>query len=116
VVYYFLYYWKAMETENKSGDIMEDNDELVHKDVWYGALLFGAVIGWVTATTMQHLTQHGISDIAAVAAAVGGAAISKVFSKSPRAFGVYGIGLAAGFFGYLFLVWIVSVAFSNIHK
>ena len=78
----------------------------VHEDVTLGAFAFGAVIGWVTGTTLQHLATHGISDIAAVVAAVGGAAVSKMFTRNDRTFGNYCLGLAAGFFFYLALYYI----------
>jgi hypothetical protein len=78
-------------------------DDRLHEEVTFGAFCFGAVVGWVTATTLSHLTQHGVSDIAAVVAAIGGAAISKMFTRNDRTFGNYCIGLAAGFFVCLLL-------------
>jgi NhaP-type Na+/H+ or K+/H+ antiporter len=66
-----------------------------------GALCFGLVIGWVTYRTLRFSTVSGLSDIATVIGAVGGAAITALFQKESGAFGVYCIGLALGFFLYL---------------
>ena len=82
----------------------------IHEDVTLGAFSFGLVVGWITATTLQHLTNHGVSDIAAVVAAIGGAAVSKMFTEDNRTFGNYCLGLAGGFF-----VYIILYAFLNTH-
>lgn len=66
-----------------------------------GALCFGLVIGWVTYRTLRFSTVSGLSDIATVIGAVGGAAITGLFQKESGAFGLYCIGLALGFFLYL---------------
>ncbi len=66
----------------------------------WGALCFGLVIGWVTHRTLRRKTEAAtLADIAAVIAAVGGAAITALF-KEAELFGAYCIGLAAGFFAY----------------
>ena len=65
-----------------------------------GAALFGLVIGWVTYRTLRRSKQDvGLSDIASVIGAVGGAAVTKLFDNV-ELFGWYSIGLAVGFFGY----------------
>lgn len=66
-----------------------------------GAVLFGIVIGWITYRTLRrNAASTGISDIATVIGAVGGAAVTTLFDASGL-FGLYAIGLAVGFFGYL---------------
>lgn len=67
-----------------------------------GAICFGLVIGWVTYRTLRRNQGTGLSDIATVIGAVGGAAITALF-KAGEIFGGYCIGLAGGFFLY-FLV------------
>jgi len=66
-----------------------------------GALFFGLVIGWI-AYRILRLTAGttALSDIAAIIAAVGGAAVITLF-RSDVLFGWYCIGLALGFFAYL---------------
>lgn len=66
-----------------------------------GALGFGLVIGWVTYRTLRRTDATGLSDVATVIGAVGGAAVTTLFSPETPAFGMYCIGLAIGFFGYL---------------
>ncbi len=67
-----------------------------------GAVCFGLVVGWVTYRTLRRATEKvAISDVATVIGAVGGAAVTTTFA-GPELFGWYSIGLAAGFFGYLF--------------
>jgi hypothetical protein len=71
-----------------------------------GALCFGLVIGWVTYRTLRRKEgASAVSDIATVVGAVGGAAVTALFEVG-RIFGMYCIGLAVGFFGYL----IVAIA------
>jgi hypothetical protein len=66
-----------------------------------GALLFGVVIGWITYRTLaRKASAVQISDIATVIAAVGGGAVTALFSDRVL-FGMYAIGLFSGFFGYL---------------
>jgi hypothetical protein len=65
-----------------------------------GAILFGLVIGWVTYRTLRRSTEQvGLSDIASVIGAVGGATVTKLYDDAEM-FGWYSIGLASGFFGY----------------
>lgn len=66
-----------------------------------GALAFGLVIGWVTYRTLRRSDKTGLTDIATVIGAVGGAAITKLFPTASDTFGMYCIGLAVGFFAYL---------------
>jgi NhaP-type Na+/H+ or K+/H+ antiporter len=68
-----------------------------------GALCFGVVVGWIVYRTLRRTTDKaGVSDLATVIGAIGGAAVTTHF-HSDRLFGFYSIGLAAGFFVYLVL-------------
>jgi len=71
-----------------------------------GALCFGFVIGWITYRTLRRREgAAALSDIATVLGAVGGAAVTKLFSGD--AFGYYSIGLLCGFFLYLVIaLWL----------
>ena len=66
-----------------------------------GALLFGVVVGWVAYRTLRRSAGSGLSDIATVIGAIGGAAITGLFPAETDLFGYYCIGLALGFFGYV---------------
>jgi hypothetical protein len=65
-----------------------------------GAICFGFVVGWVTYRTLRRSNVSGLSDLATVIGAVGGAAVTGLFSKESGAFGSYCVGLAVGFFLY----------------
>lgn len=68
-----------------------------------GALCFGAVMGWITYRTLRRKEgAAALSDVATVAGAVGGAAITALF-KTPELFGMYCIGLFIGFFAYFII-------------
>jgi hypothetical protein len=67
-----------------------------------GALCFGLVIGWVTYRTLRRQGEPvALSNIASVIAAVGGGAVTALFTKD--LFAWYSIGLTIGFFLYLIL-------------
>ncbi len=68
-----------------------------------GAFWFGLVIGFITYRTLRHKKAAGISDIATVIGAVGGAAILALFPAQSSSFDFYAGGLAVGFFLYLIL-------------
>jgi hypothetical protein len=73
-----------------------------------GALLFGIVIGWITYRTLRRregATQ--LSDIATVLSALGGAAVTALPFRDAEIFGLYAIGLAVGFFGYLVVALVI---------
>ena len=76
----------------------------------WGALAFGFVVGWVTYRTIRRTKPNGLSDIATVIGAIGGAAIAKLFPAESAAFGYYGIGLAIGFMGYLIVSTVMAKA------
>jgi DMSO reductase anchor subunit len=68
-----------------------------------GAVCFGLVVGWVTYRTLRRAKDAvGLSAIASVIGAVGGAAVTSIY-PTKTLFGWYSIGLAAGFFSYLIL-------------
>jgi hypothetical protein len=74
-----------------------------------GALCFGLVIGWVTYRTLMFRPDSpGLSDIATIIGAVGGAAVTGLF-ETQNLFAAYSIGLAIGFFLFL----IVANVFPN---
>lgn len=74
-----------------------------------GALCFGVVIGWICYRTLRrNQAASGLSDIATVIGAVGGAAITGIWTPSSGAFGGYCIGLLIGFFLYLIVSLIVE--------
>lgn len=66
-----------------------------------GALAFGVVIGWVTYGTLRRAKRGSLTDITTIFGALAGAAVTALFPTEGGAFGVYSIGLALGFFGYL---------------
>jgi len=69
-----------------------------------GALCFGLVVGWITYRTLRYTKANGVSDIASVIAALGGAGVTAAIGKETpgfNPFNPYCVGLALGFFGYL---------------
>lgn len=68
-----------------------------------GPLWFGLVLGFIIYRTLKRKSRSGISDIAAVAAALGGAATTSLFPGDSADFDLYCAGLATGFFGYLLI-------------
>ncbi len=78
-----------------------------------GALGFGLVVGWFLYFVNRYRTgEASFTDITTIIGAVGGAAVTRLFSVGGSLFGAYGIGLAIGFFSYLFLL-IVLVSISK---
>ena len=64
-----------------------------------GAFCFGLVIGWVTYRTLRRREGNAaLSDIATVIGAVGGGAVTAIWTGDQFAY--YSIGLAVGFFLY----------------
>lgn len=72
-----------------------------------GAACFGVVMGWITYRTLRRKDGVGLSDIASVLAAIGGATIVGLFPKGSDSFSCYAIGLTGGFFLYLLMSWIL---------
>lgn len=79
-----------------------------------GAICFGAVIGWFTYYTMRYSTTHTSSDVATIIGAIGGAAVLAVFPKQSDLFGFYAIGLAIGFFTYVGILLVATLATSGL--
>ncbi len=78
-----------------------------------GAVCFGAIIGWyVYMINRYRKSDVQASDIVTLIGAIGGSAVLALFKSGTDLFGAYGVGLAAGFFGY-FLVLVVLVAISK---
>jgi hypothetical protein len=77
-----------------------------------GAFCFGAVIGWYAYFLNRWRKDIVIGDLATVIAAIGGAAVLKLFPATTVLFGWYGVGLAVGFFAY-FSFLLLFVAMSN---
>lgn len=70
-----------------------------------GAGAFGAVVGWyVYYINRWRKDDVQLSDIVTLLGAIGGAAVLALFPAKSDLFGAYGIGLAAGFFLYFFIL------------
>jgi hypothetical protein len=67
----------------------------------FGAMGFGAIIGWLVYYINRYRTGDvQFSDLATVIGILGGGAILALFPASTDLFGGYGIGLFIGFFSY----------------
>jgi hypothetical protein len=67
---------------------------------YIGAVLFGLVIGWMTARLLARRSSAAhVSHFAAVVGAAGGGYVT-VMSGDRGLFGMYAIGLLAGFIAY----------------
>ena len=75
---------------------------------FWGAFCFGIVIGWVTYRTLRRNQTNGLTDIATVIGALGGAAITGIWRPGSGAFEGYCIGLLIGFFAYLIVSLILA--------
>jgi hypothetical protein len=75
----------------------------------WGAFSFGLVLGWFLYFLNRYRKEVSLADLTTVIGAVGGGAILALFPAKTDLFGAYGIGLAAGFFGY-FLILMALVA------
>lgn len=79
----------------------------------WGAAGFGALVGWyVYYINRYRKGDVQFSDLVTVIGVIGGSAVLALFPAGSELFGAYGIGLAAGFFGY-FLSLIILVAISK---
>jgi hypothetical protein len=73
--------------------------------VGLGATLFGFTIGWITYRILRlRAGAPWISDLIAILAAIGGAAVLALFNDEIL-FGWYSVGLIIGFFAYFALGW-----------
>ena len=81
----------------------------------YGAFGFGLVIGWFLYFVNRYRKDDvTFGDLTTIIGAVGGAAVTTLFGEAgPELFGAYGVGLAAGFFGYFLVLIILVVASKN---
>jgi hypothetical protein len=71
----------------------------------FGALVFGAVVGFITYRTLvRTVDKAAIADLATVLGAIGGGAVTKLYDPSGRPFAWYAIGLGAGM-ALLFVVY-----------
>lgn len=78
-----------------------------------GAGGFGTLVGWYLYYINRHRTDAvRFQDLVSLIGAIGGGAVLALFPTGSDLFGAYGIGLFAGFFGYL-LVLVVLVAVSR---
>jgi hypothetical protein len=70
-----------------------------------GAGGFGALVGWYVYYINRHRT-GGVrfQDLVSLIGTIGGGAVLALFPAGSDLFGAYGIGLFAGFFGYLLVL------------
>lgn len=68
-----------------------------------GALCFGVVMGWITYSTLRRLERRALTDLTTILGVLGGASVTTLFPVKTGAFGAYCIGLAGGFFAYLWI-------------
>jgi predicted lipid-binding transport protein (Tim44 family) len=79
----------------------------------WGAGGFGAVIGWYLYFINRYRKADvQIGDLTTVIGAIGGGAVTALFSPSGQLFAAYGLGLAVGFFAY-FIVLVFLVGHSK---
>lgn len=78
----------------------------------WGGFAFGTIIGWyIYYINRYRKGEVGFQDITALVGAIGGGAVTKLFSTDGTLFAAYGIGLAVGFFAYLiFLLVLVRMS------
>jgi hypothetical protein len=75
-----------------------------------GAFGFGALIGWYVYFVNRYRTDTiQLTDVATLLGAIGGAAVLTLFPAKTTLFAAYGVGLAAGFFGY-FVTLLIMVS------
>ena len=87
--------------------------QAVHDIQLYGAATFGAVIGWYIYYINRHRREEvTATDLVTLIGIIGGTAVLALFPSQSVLFGAYGVGLAAGFFGY-FLIMVILVAISK---
>lgn len=80
----------------------------------WGAGAFGALIGWYVYYINRHRRDEvSATDLVTLIGVIGGTAVLNLFPKSSDLFGAYGIGLAAGFFGYFLIMGILVLISDN---
>ena len=79
-----------------------------------GAFAFGTIIGWYMYFVNRYRSGDvTLGDITTVIGTIGGGAVMALFDKSTDLFGAYGVGLAAGFFGYFVILSILVLKSPN---
>jgi hypothetical protein len=74
----------------------------------WGAGGFGVLVGWyLYYINRRRVGDVQIADLVSVIGAIGGGAVLALFPSGTDLFGAYGIGLFAGFFGYLLVLAIL---------
>ncbi|MEU2280658.1 hypothetical protein ABZ614_01590 [Streptomyces sp. NPDC013178] len=74
-----------------------------------GSGAFGLVIGWIAYRTLRRAKDGSrVSDLVTVVAALGGGTVINARFPEPDLFACYGLGLAAGFFGYFLVSLLVD--------
>jgi hypothetical protein len=82
-----------------------------------GAGGFGALIGWyVYYINRYRKADVQLTDVVTLVGAVGGGAVLALFPQGSDLFGAYGIGLFAGFFGYLLMLILLVAASDNFDR
>jgi NhaP-type Na+/H+ or K+/H+ antiporter len=75
----------------------------------WGSGAFGLVIGWIAYRTLRRTADAPrLADLVTVIAALGGGAVINARFAEPDLFAAYGIGLAAGFFAYLVVAYLME--------
>ncbi|MES4889607.1 hypothetical protein [Streptomyces sp. NPDC096012] len=75
----------------------------------WGSGAFGLVIGWIAYRTLRRTADKPrLADLVTVIAALGGGAVVNARFAEPDLFAAYGIGLAAGFFAYLLVAYVLE--------
>jgi NhaP-type Na+/H+ or K+/H+ antiporter len=75
----------------------------------WGSGAFGLVIGWIAYRTLRRTADKPrLADLVTVIAALGGGAVINARFAEPDLFAAYGIGLAAGFFAYLLVAYLME--------
>ena len=75
----------------------------------FGALVFGAVVGFITYRTLVRTVDKAAgTDLATVLGAIGGGAVTKLYDPSGRPFAWYAIGLGAGMALFFVVYWALN--------
>jgi hypothetical protein len=91
--------------------IMDGTQSASSLQLW-GAGAFGVLIGWLVYYINRYRKADvQLSDLVTLIGIIGGGAILALFPAKTDLFGAYGIGLAAGFFFYFFvLIFLVGLS------
>jgi len=75
-------------------------ETVVKVALFFGAIAFGAVVGWTTYFILRRAKPTAISDLSTIIGTLGGATVIGLFDAKGPLFAGYSLGLAVGFFGY----------------